>query len=65
MNRTIAGLQLMPPTLNVAKAADLMEVSEWHLRRLLRDGKIEARKVGKGWRIPTVNALEYMGIKTE
>lgn len=64
MSNTILDTRTLPLLLDVKKAADLMQVSEWHLRQLLRTGEVAGKKVGKGWRIPTSNVLEYLGIKT-
>ena len=36
----------------VEEAADILKVHKDTLRRWLREGKLRARKVGKGWRVP-------------
>lgn len=41
----------------VTEAAALLKVSEWTIRRWLRAGKMKARKVERGWRIPASEVL--------
>ncbi len=62
MGKPIFDTRQLPMTMKAKPAADLMQVSEGHLRKLLREGIIKARKVGKGWLIPTNNILDYMGM---
>lgn len=38
--------------LSIKEAAGILNVSEKTMRQLCREGKIEARKIGREWRIP-------------
>lgn len=38
--------------LTTAEAAALMQVSEWHVRMLVKDGKLPAKRLGRNVRIP-------------
>ncbi len=62
MANRISDPRVLPATLRVPDAADFMRITEAHLRKLLRDGAIVGRKVGKGWLIPTDNIVQYIGI---
>jgi excisionase family DNA binding protein len=45
------------PYLTVPQAAELLQVSEKTILRLIKAEKIEARRVGRQWRIPSAQFL--------
>ena len=53
-----AGLALIKPSA-VAQAAD---VKPGVIYRMIRDGRLDARKVGKHWRVTRAAALDLLGI---
>ena len=61
--KTVFDPRVLPATMRVPDAADLMQVTEAHLRKLLRAGDIAAKKIGKGWLIPTDNIVKHIGLR--
>lgn len=53
---------LLPLMLNVRQAAELLNVSEKHVRDLCQDGTIRSVRVGRSWRIGRDALLEQFGI---
>lgn len=41
------------------------QLTEPHIRQLLREGKIQGRKIGKEWRVSREELNRYLGIKTD
>lgn len=54
--------RLLPLLLSVRQAAELLNVSEKHVRDLCRDGTIRSVRVGSSWRIGRDALLEQFGI---
>lgn len=52
----------LPLLLNVRQAAELLNVSEKHVRDLCLDGTIRSVRVGRPWRIGRDSLLEQFGI---
>ena len=52
----------LPLLLNVRQAAELLNVSEKHVRDLCLDGTIRSVRVGRSWRIGRDSLLEQFGI---
>lgn len=48
-----------PPTVGLQGAAELMQVEPETVRRMIRDGKIGAAKIGKQWVMLTREVLDY------
>lgn len=55
--------RLLPLLLSVRQAAELLNVSEKHIRDLCRDGTIRSVRVGSSWRIGRDALLEQFGIE--
>lgn len=51
--------------LGVEEAAKIANLTEDHLRELLRLGKIKATKAGRMWRISKDDLNDYLGIKSD
>lgn len=51
--------------LGVEEAAKIANLTEDHLRELLRLGKIKATKTGRLWRISKDDLNDYLGIKSD
>lgn len=51
--------------LSIKEAAAKANLSEAHVRQLLREGKITGMKVGKEWRITREALDSFLGIKTD
>ena len=54
-------LEIYPPILNVADVADILGVSINTVRKLIKDGSLQAIKVGKRYRITKNKLLYYLG----
>jgi len=52
-----------PDILTVQEASELLGVSTKTVYKLLREGQIEKKAVGRAFRIPKVNVTNYLGIK--
>ena len=65
MAKLIYDTRQLPVNLNVAETARLMRVTENHIRKLLRDGELRGKKIGKGWIIPKAHVLTYLEIVEE
>ena len=50
----------MEEWLTIYDAADLVSYDPDHLRRLVRAGKIDARKWGNTWQVKSVSLLEFI-----
>lgn len=48
-----------PAALSVGRVAQLLSVSEWAVRRLIRSGKLPAFVVGKSYRIAVVDLQAF------
>ncbi|RVU97167.1 DNA-binding protein [Coriobacteriales bacterium OH1046] len=53
---------VLPLLLNVRQAAEILNVSEKHVRDLCLDGTIRSVRVGRSWRIGRDSLLEQYGI---
>jgi len=51
--------------LTVAEAVRLSGYHPWHLRELLRTGRIEARKFGPIWQVSRASLLTYLQASRE
>lgn len=54
-----------PDILTVEEASELLGVSTKTVYKLLREGQIEKRSVGRAFKIPKVNITDYLGIKSK
>jgi len=52
-----------PDILTVVEASELLGVSTKTIYKLLKEGQIEKRAVGREFKIPKVNVTDYLGIK--
>ena len=52
-----------PDILTVIEASELLGVSTKTIYKLLKEGQIEKRAVGREFKIPKVNVTDYLGIK--
>ena len=52
-----------PDILTVQEASELLGVSTKTVYKLLKEGQIEKKAVGRAFRIPKVNVTNYLGIK--
>ena len=50
----------MTETLTIKQAAELLQVAEPTVRRLARDCKLPASKIGREWRLLRIDLLEYI-----
>ena len=50
VNKLLAGFSEIGPVLTAQQVADLLALSVQEVRRLTRDGKLPARRVGKAYR---------------
>lgn len=51
----------LPVPCSIKEASRILNLSEKTMRRLCRDGEIDARKVGREWRIPRKEVLSLCG----
>ena len=49
----------MPPLITPSEAAGIVRMSEGHIRDLMRDGAFPAVKMGRRWRVPLIDFLEW------
>ena len=54
-----------PDILTVTEASELLGVSTKTVYKLLKEGHIEKRAVGREFKIPKVNVTDYLGIKCQ
>jgi len=54
-----------PDILTVEDASELLGVSTKTVYKLLKNGQIEKRAVGRAFRIPKINITDYLGIKSK
>lgn len=47
-----AAVDLWATTVGVSQAARALGFTAWQVRQMIREGKLQARKVGNEWRIP-------------
>ena len=52
-----------PEILTVKETSELLGVSTKTVYKLLKNGEIQKRSVGRSFRIPKVNVTEFLGIK--
>jgi excisionase family DNA binding protein len=52
-----------PDILTVPEASELLGVSTKTVYKLLKEGQIEKRAVGREFKIPKINVTDYLGIK--
>jgi len=52
-----------PDILTVQEASELLGVSTKTVYKLLKQGQIEKRAVGREFKIPKINITDYLGIK--
>jgi len=52
-----------PDILTVPEASELLGVSTKTVYKLLKNGQIEKRAVGREFKIPKINVTDYLGIK--
>ena len=52
-----------PDILTVEDASELLGVSTKTVYKLLKEGLIEKKSVGRAFRIPKINVTDYLGIK--
>ena len=52
-----------PDILTVQEASELLGVSTKTVYKLIKEGQIEKRAVGREFKIPKVNVTDYLGIK--
>ena len=51
----------MEDLLTIEETALYLRVSESTVRRMVKDGRIPARQIGRQWRIPRAALEEYLG----
>jgi len=61
--QSIKRLSDYPDILNVDEVSELLGVSTKTVYKLLREGKIEKRSVGRTFRIPKINVTDFLGVK--
>lgn len=54
----VTNISDVPVFVDVAYMANLMQVSQELVRRMIRDGKIKAAKMGNTWRIPKTEIVK-------
>ena len=52
-----------PDILTVPEASEMLGVSTKTVYKLLREGQIAKKAVGRAFKIPKINVLDYLGIK--
>jgi len=61
--QTIKRISDYPDILTVEEASELLGVSTKTVYKLIRNGEIKKRSVGREFKIPKVNVTDYLGIK--
>lgn len=51
--------------ITVEEFSSMANITLAHTRQLLREGKLNGKKVGKEWKITREDAHNYLGIKTD
>lgn len=53
------GLDNLPDILTVKQLAEFMQVSDQTVKKAIKEGKLEAFKIGKDWRIEREAVLKW------
>lgn len=61
--KKITSWEQVPLIIDVAYASLLLGVCEVTVRRLIRDGKLKAVKIGEAWKINKADMKEFMNAK--
>ena len=61
---TVKHLCDYPDILTVEGASEMLGVSTKTVYKLIKEGKIKKRSVGRAFRIPKINVLIYLGMET-
>lgn len=56
-------LQNYPTILIPEEVSEILRIGQSEIYKLLNSGKIEGYKVGKTWRIPKQNVINYINTK--
>lgn len=59
---SVANVRELPPLITPKDAAEILNVSAFHIRAMLRAGEIKGVKVGEVWRVNTAALLAQYGI---
>ena len=51
-----------PDVVTVTQLAQMLHISERLAYRLIREGQIACLKIGRTYKIPKINVIEYLGI---
>jgi len=60
--KSIRRISDYPDILTVQEASELLGVSTKTVYKLLKNGQIEKRAVGREFKIPKINITDYLGI---
>ena len=61
--QSIKRLSEYPDILTVDEVSELLGVSTKTVYKLLKEGQIEKRAVGRAFRIPKINVTDFLGVK--
>jgi len=53
-----------PDILTVEGVSEMLGVSTKTVYKLIKEGKIKKRSVGRAFRIPKINVINYLGMET-